>query len=190
MFVTGAAGAVGSIAGQIAKLRGAERVIGSAGSAAKVRHLTEELGYDDAFDYRDGDVGEHLDRAAPNGIDVVFDNVGGAQLEAAIGRLNAGSRLALCGMASGYDGREPHGVRNLYELVTKRATARGFLVNDHLGDIPAFRAEALPWVADGRLKHTETVLDGIEQMSDALLGLLRGGTTITGKLVVRLAEQA
>lgn len=190
VFVTGAAGAVGSIAGQIAKLRGAERVIGSAGSEAKVRHLTEELGYDYAFDYHDGDAGDHLDRAAPNGIDVVFDNVGGAQLEAAIGRLKVGSRLALCGMASGYDGREPYGIRNLYELVTKRATVQGLLVNDHLGDMPAFRAEVLPWVVEGRMKHTETVFDGIERVPEALLGLLRGGTTITGKLVVRVAEQA
>ncbi|UYM07107.1 NADP-dependent oxidoreductase [Solicola gregarius] len=190
VFVTGAAGAVGSIAGQIAKLRGAERVIGSAGSAAKVQHLVDDLGYDHAFDYHDGDVGDQLDRAAPNGIDVVFDNVGGAQLEAAIGRLNVGSRLALCGMASGYDGREAYGVRNLYELVTKRATAQGFLVTDHLDQLPAFRADVLPWVLDGQLKHTETVLDGIDQVPDALLGMLQAGTTITGKLVVRLADSA
>jgi NADPH-dependent curcumin reductase CurA len=172
VFVTGAAGAVGGIAGQIAKLRGAGRVIGSAGSAAKVRHLTETLGFDAAFDYHDGDVREHLERAAPDGIDVVFDNVGGAQ-------------LVLCGMVSQYDGAQPYGVRNLYELVTRRATARGFLVTDHLHRMPEFRAEMAAWLRDGDVVHHQTVLDGIERVPEALLGLLRGGTATTGKTVVR-----
>jgi NADPH-dependent curcumin reductase CurA len=189
VFVTGAAGAVGSIAGQIARLRGARRVIGSAGSAAKVRHLRETLGFDAAFDYHDGDVREHLAQAAPDGVDVVYDNVGGVQLEAAIGHLRVGGRLALCGMVSQYDGREPHGVRNLYELVTKRATARGFLVGDHYDQMPAFRAEADPWVRAGRIAHQQTVLDGIERVPEALLGLLHGGTSTIGKVVVRLREQ-
>jgi hypothetical protein len=190
VFVTGAAGAVGSMAGQIAKLRGAGRVIGSAGSAEKVGWLENELGFDVAFDYRDGDVGEQLARTAPDGIDVVFDNVGGRQLEAAIGRLTVGARLALSGMASQYDGRELYGVRNLYELISKRATARGLLVGDHLDQMPAFRAEVGPWLSDGRLKHRETIYDGIEQVPAALLGTLRSGTGITGKAIVRVEESA
>ncbi|MEU6714994.1 NADP-dependent oxidoreductase [Nonomuraea sp. NPDC046802] len=190
VFVTGAAGAVGSIAGQIARLRGAKRVIGSAGSSAKVRHLVDDLGFDTAFDYHDGAAGEHLAQAAPDGIDVVFDNVGGAQLEAAIDHLRVGARLALCGMASQYDGREPHGLRNLYQLVTKRATARGFLVTDHQDQIPAFRAEVGSWVRSGEIVHRQTVLDGIERVPEALLGLLGSGAPTIGKVVVRLQEQA
>lgn len=188
VFVTGAAGAVGSIAGQIAKLRGAERVIGSAGSDANVRYLTDELGYDAAVDYHGADLDDYLAHTAPGGIGVVFDNVGGRQLEAAIDHLSTESRLALCGMASQYDNREPYGVRSLYQLVTKRATARGFLVTDQLDQMPAFRAEVRPWVHDGRLKHRETVLDDIESVPDALLSLLRDGSTITGKTIVRLGE--
>jgi NADPH-dependent curcumin reductase CurA len=189
VFVTAAAGAVGSIAGQIARLRGARRVIGSAGSAAKVRHLREALGFDIAFDYHEGNVRELLARAAPDGIDVVFDNVGGVQLEAAIGHLRVGGRLALCGMVSQYDGQEPYGVRNLYELVTKRATARGFLVSDHYNQMPAFRAEVEPWVRAGQIAHQQSVLDGIERVPEALLNLLQGGTPTVGKAVVRLREQ-
>ncbi|MET7334547.1 NADP-dependent oxidoreductase [Nonomuraea sp. NPDC005650] len=190
VFVTGAAGAVGSIAGQIARLRGAGRVIGSAGSPAKVRHLVDDLGFDTAFDYHGGAVGEHLAQAAPDGIDVVFDNVGGEQLEAAIDRLRVGARLALCGMASQYDGREPYGVRSLYQLVTKRATARGFLVTDHQDQLPAFRAEVGSWVRSAEIVHRQTVLDGIERVPEALLGLLHSGAPTIGKAVVRLKEQA
>jgi NADPH-dependent curcumin reductase CurA len=190
VFVTGAAGAVGSIAGQIAKLRGAGRVIGSAGSAAKVRHLKEDLGFDAAFDYHDGDVREHLRQGAPEGIDVVFDNVGGVQLEAAIDHLRIGSRLALCGMVSQYDGREPHGVRNLYELVTKRATARGFLVGDHFDKLPAFRAEMAPWIRAGKILQRQSILDGIERVPEALLSLLHGSAPTVGKVVVQLRDRS
>ncbi|GIJ12083.1 NADP-dependent oxidoreductase [Micromonospora andamanensis] len=183
VFVTGAAGAVGSIAGQIARLRGAGRVIGSAGSAAKVDYLRGT--YDVAFDYHDGDVREHLEQAAPDGIDVVFDNVGGVQLEAAISNLRVGARIALCGMVSQYDGREPYGVRNLFDLVTKRVTTYGFLVTDHLHRMPDFRAEMTRWLRDGDVTYHQTVLDGIERVPEALLSLLSSGAPITGKAVVR-----
>jgi NADPH-dependent curcumin reductase CurA len=189
VLVTGAAGAVGSLAGQIARRRGAARVVGSAGSAAKVRHLLDDLAFDAAFDHHDGDYARQLAAAAPGGIDVVFDNVGGAQLEAAIGHLRVGSRLALCGMASQYDG-DTHGLRNLYELVAKRATARGFLVTDHLDRMPAFRAEMGRWVRDGEIVHRESVVDGLEQVPATLLNLLRSGTSTVGKAVVGLQEAA
>ena len=188
--VTGAAGAVGSIAGQIARLRGAGRVIGSAGTAAKVAWLREDLGFDTAFDYHDGDVADRLAAAAPDGIDVVFDNVGGRQLEAAVGRLRVGARLALCGMVSQYDGGEPYGVRTLYELVVKRATATGFLVTDHYDRMAAFRAEVEPWIRAGDIVHRQTVTDGLERVPEVLLGLLHDGAPATGKAVVRIGAAA
>ncbi|TYK49481.1 NADP-dependent oxidoreductase [Actinomadura decatromicini] len=189
VFVTGAAGAVGGIAGQLARLRGAKRVIGSAGSPAKVRHLVDELGFDAAFDYHDGPVGDHLAEAAPDGLDVVFDNVGGVQLEAAIDHLRIGARLALCGAAGQYDDREPYGPRNLYNLTTKRATARGFLVSDHADQAPAFYSEVAPWIRSGEIVDRRTVLDGIERVPEGLLGLLRSGAPTVGKVVVRVAGE-
>lgn len=188
VFVTGAAGAVGGIAGQIARLRGAGRVIGSAGSAAKVGHLLDDLGFDAAFDHRDPQMRAHLAQAAPDGIDVVFDNVGGGQLEAAIDRLRVGARLALCGMVSQYDDAEPYGVRSLYDLVTKRATARGFLVTDHYDQMPAFRAEMAAWVRAGQITQRHTVVEGIERVPEVLFGLLRSGTATIGKAIVRIPE--
>jgi NADPH-dependent curcumin reductase CurA len=189
VLVTGAAGAVGSLAGQLARLRGAARVIGSAGSPGKVTHLREELGFDDAFDHHNGLARDLIAKAAPEGLDVVFDNVGGAQLEAAIGAMNIGGRLALCGMASEYDDA-PYPFNNLYDLVTRRVSARGFLVNDHLDRMPAFRAEVGAWVREGRVAHRETVVDGIEQVPAVLERLLTSGGSSLGKAVVRVGEAA
>jgi len=190
VLVTGAAGAVGSLAGQVARLRGAARVIGSAGSPAKVAHLREQLGYDDAFDHHDGSAHDLVAKAAPEGLDVVVDNVGGAQLEAAIGAMNTGGRLALIGMASEYDGASPYPFRNLYDLVTRRLTARGFLVGDHLHRMPEFRAEVGAWVREGRIAHRETVVDGIEQVPAVLQRVLTSGAPSMGKAVVRVGEAA
>lgn len=190
VLVTGAAGAVGSLAGQIARMRGAGRVIGTAGSEIKVRHLLDDLGFDAAIDHRADDVSRQLADAAPDGVDVVFDNVGGRLLEAAIVHLRVGARLALCGAVSQYDGHDADGVRNLYELITKRATARGFLVTDHMDRLPEFYAEVAPWIREGRIVHRETVIDGIEQVPDVLLDQLRSGTAIVGKAVVRVGDPA
>jgi NADPH-dependent curcumin reductase CurA len=185
VFVSGAAGAVGGAAVQIAKALGASRVVGSAGSAEKVRLLTEELGADAAFDYHDGKVSRQLREAAPDGIDVYFDNVGGDHLEAAIGSLRRGGRVAVCGMISVYNDTEPApGPRNLSRLIQTRGRIEGFLVGDHFDAAGEYFRRASGWLADGSLSLRETGVDGIENAVDAFLGVMRGENT--GKMVVRL----
>jgi NADPH-dependent curcumin reductase CurA len=184
VFVSGAAGAVGSLAGQIAKLRG-NTVIGSAGSGEKVAHLTDDLGFDAAFNYKDGALAEQLAKAAPDGIDVYFDNVGGDHLEAALGALRMHGRVAMCGAISAYNSTEPvPGPRNLAVAVGKRLTLRGFIVTDHANLLPAFHAEVGPAVRDGRIGFRETVVEGLENAPQAFIDLLRGANT--GKMVVKV----
>lgn len=185
VFVSGAAGAVGGAVGQIAKALGASRVVGSAGSAEKVRHIVEDLGFDAAFDYKAGPVSAQLREAAPDGIDVYVDNVGGDHLEAAIGSLRLHGRVAVCGMISVYNDTEPApGPRNLARLIQTRGRIEGFLVGDHNDLAGEYAARAAEWLADGRLSLRETSIDGIEKAVDAFLGVLRGDNT--GKMVVRL----
>jgi NADPH-dependent curcumin reductase CurA len=186
VFVSGAAGGVGIMAGQIARLRGASRVIGSAGTDEKVRYLLDALGYDAAFNYRSGPVRQQLREAAPDGIDVYFDNVGGEHLEAAISSLKTVGRAALCGAVSQYNAteREP-GPRNLGLAISKRLTLRGFIVFDHDDRYGEFIKEVGPWVAEGRILTRETIVDGIENAPAAFLGLLRGDNI--GKMLVRIA---
>jgi NADPH-dependent curcumin reductase CurA len=188
VFVSGAAGAVGQVAGQIAKLRGASRVIGSAGSPEKVRYLVDELGFDAAFNYKDGPVVDQLRQAAPDGIDVYFDNVGGEHLEAAISVLNPQGRAALCGAIAQYNSTEPEpGPRNMIQLVGKRLSLRGFIVMDHAHLQQDFVREVGGWIREGRLRYSETVVDGgLREAPEAFLGLLRGQNT--GKMLVRLAD--
>jgi NADPH-dependent curcumin reductase CurA len=177
---------VGSLVGQLAKARGG-RVVGSAGSAEKVAWLTDELGFDAAFDYKSGPVAQQLRAAAPDGIDVYFDNVGGEHLEAAISSLKLHGRAAICGMISMYNSTEPAPApapRNLAQVVGKRLKLQGFLVSDHAQLQGQFLQEVVPMLGDGRLKAQETVVDGIDRMPDAFLGLLTGGNT--GKMVVRV----
>ncbi|HEX4690701.1 MAG TPA: NADP-dependent oxidoreductase [Solirubrobacteraceae bacterium] len=185
VFVSGAAGAVGSVAGQIAKLRG-HTVIGSAGSPEKVALLRDQLGFDAAFDYHDGRVSKLLRAAAPDGIDVYFDNVGGEHLEAAIGSLRRYGRIALCGAISSYNATEPPaGPRNMHMAIGKRLTMRGFIVFDHHDRRPDFEREVGSWLREGRLHAPETIVEGgIEQAPQAFIDLLRG--TNTGKMLVRL----
>ncbi|MFI9273719.1 NADP-dependent oxidoreductase [Kitasatospora sp. NPDC052896] len=185
VFVSGAAGAVGSLVGQIAKLKGAKRVIGSAGSAEKVARLVADYGFDAAFNYKDGPVAEQLAAAAPEGIDVYFDNVGGDHLEAAIGALNVHGRATLCGAIAQYNETgAPAGPRNLVQAIGKRLRLQGMLVRDHADLQQQFVAEVAGWLKDGSLRYDETVRDGVENAVDAFLGLLRGDNT--GKMVVRL----
>ena len=178
-------GAVGSLVGQFARLRGASRVVGSAGSPEKVRWLTEELGFDAAFDYHDDRVVKLLAQAAPHGIDVFFDNVGGEHLEAAISHMKLHGRAAICGSISTYNAVEPPpGPRNLSLLVGKRLTVRGFLVGDHTDLRGEFQDAVAGWLRSGQLQARETVREGLENAPQAFLDLLRGGNT--GKMIVRI----
>ncbi len=185
VFVSGAAGAVGSLVGQFARLKEAGRVIGSAGGPEKVAWLRDEVGFDAAIDYRAGPIREGLAAAAPDGIDVYFDNVGGDHLEAALAALRTHGRVALCGAISTYNATEPSpGPRNLSLAVGKRLTLRGFLVRDHDDLRHHFEAEVGQWLADGKVVWRETFVDGLEHAVDAFRELLSGGNT--GKMLVRL----
>jgi NADPH-dependent curcumin reductase CurA len=187
VFVSAAAGMVGSLAGQIARLRG-HRTIGSAGTDAKVAHLRNDLGFDAAFNYRSGDVSDLLREAAPDGIDVYFDNVGGDHLEAAIDALREQGRIALCGTIATYNaggGAPPPTLRNAFKIVGKRLTLRGFIASDHMRRMRAFREEVGPWLRDGRIVARETVFEGLERAPDALIAMLRGENV--GKTLVRIA---
>ncbi|HEY9356645.1 MAG TPA: NADP-dependent oxidoreductase [Arthrobacter sp.] len=185
VFVSGAAGAVGSLVGQIAKAMGASRVIGSAGTPDKVARLLE-LGFDAAFNYNDGPVREQLAKAAgPAGIDVYFDNVGGEHLEAALAVLNVGGRVAMCGAIAQYNSTEPTPApRNLMLAIGKQLTLRGFLVGGYWHLMGEFAEKAAGWLADGTLQYDETVVDGLENAPQAFMDLLDGANT--GKMLVRL----
>lgn len=185
VFISGAAGAVGTAAGQIARLLGAKRVIGSAGSAEKVALLTEKYGYDAAFNYKDGDIKGQLAAAAPEGIDVYFDNVGGEHLEAAIGVLNRDGRAALCGAISAYNATEPApGPRNMGNMITRSLTLKGFTLGGYLHLAGEFQEHMTGWFGAGKIAHDETVVEGIDHAVDAFLGLLRGANV--GKMVVKI----
>jgi len=185
VWVSAAAGAVGSLVAQMAKLRG-NRVIGSAGSDTKVAYLLDDIGVDAAFNYRSGPLPELLREVAPDGIDVYFDNVGGDHLEAAIGALRRHGRVAICGAISEYDAAEPPpGPRNLFLTVANDLTIRGFRGSSNVHLLPEMTREVGGWLRDGRLRYRETVVEGLEQAPEALAGLLRGDNT--GKTLVHIA---
>jgi NADPH-dependent curcumin reductase CurA len=186
VFISSAAGAVGSIAGQIAKLAGAT-VIGSAGGPEKVAYLKEQLGFDEAFDHKGGNIAAKLAEAAPKGIDLYFENVGGEQLEAAIGALKPFGRIAACGMISGYNDDMP-GPRNIIQVVGKRLKMQGFIVIDYFDRIPEFVADIAPLLRSGKIVAPETYFEGLEKAPQAFDSLLRGGTHV-GKILVRLAPE-
>ncbi len=184
VFVSGAAGAVGHIAGQLAKLRGC-RVIGSTGSAGKVSFLRDECGFDAAFNYKDGPLLEQLTLAAPDGIDVYFDNVGGEALEAALSALRVNGRIIACGGISGYNEEKPRpGPSNLFNITTKRLTMKGFMVRDWLGHQAEFEKIVGGYFRAGSLKSRETIVSGIENAVGAFIGLFQGQNI--GKMVVEL----
>ncbi|MEU0940593.1 NADP-dependent oxidoreductase [Embleya sp. NPDC005971] len=184
LFVSGAAGAVGTAVGRFARLLGARLLVGSTGSAAKARYLTERVGYDRAFDYRDGPVAELLARAAPDGVDVFVDNVGGDHLAAAVGALRERGRIVRVGTISQYNRRDAPPVRfDHADFVEKSLRLEGFLVRDH-GDLRDELYDfAVPHLLAGRLTSDETVVVGFERIVAAFTSMLRGGNT--GKMIIR-----
>jgi len=187
VFVSAAAGAVGSVACQIARLKGC-RVIGSAGSPAKVAWLRDELGVDEAIDYKEvKSVASALQKAAPQGIDVYYENVGGDHLEAALQNLNDFGRIAACGMISVYNQRLPKaGPRNIIQVIAKRLTMRGFIVHDHADRLPDFHRDMGRWIRDGQVTWRQTVHEGLDRAPGAFIGLFEGENI--GKMLVKLAE--
>ncbi|MEV0295597.1 NADP-dependent oxidoreductase [Nocardia sp. NPDC050710] len=184
VFISAAAGAVGSVAGQIAKALGAARVIGSAGGPVKTELLLQEFGYDAAIDYRAGDVAGQLAAAAPEGIDVYLDSVGGEQLRVAVEAMRPKGRIALVGAISGYNGGTGAAGPDLYQAATKEVSLRGMLVTSYFPIFGEYIGKAAGWLADGTLRTRETVYEGLEQAPAAFLGVLSGANT--GKMLVRL----
>ena len=186
VVVSAAAGSVGSLVGQIAKIKGC-RVVGIAGGQAKCDWLVKDLGFDAAVDYKSGSLAKALKEAAPKGIDVYFDNVGGDILEACLFQMNNGGRVACCGAISAYDGAAPpagpRGVPGL--IVVKRLTLKGFIVMDFFAERDKAIADLVSWVAAGKLKVEEDVIDGLENTPRALIGLLAGDNR--GKRMVKVA---
>jgi NADPH-dependent curcumin reductase CurA len=183
VVVSAAAGAVGSVAGQLAKLSGA-RVVGIAGGPEKCTLLTDQLGFDAAVDHRADDWAAQLAAATPNGIDVDFENVGGDIMDAIFARLNIGARVALCGLISGYNSvHPPPGPRAFGNLLVQRATLQGFIVLDHFDRAPEAIGEISGLIAEGKLTALETVVEGFEQLPTAINMLFEGKNV--GKLVVK-----
>lgn len=189
VVVSGAAGAVGSLVGQIAKIHGC-RAAGSAGSPAKVELLLNEFGFDAGFNYRETtDYAATLREVCPQGIDVYFDNVGGPLTDAVFTRINRGARIVVCGQIDQYNATEvPQGPRLLWHLIVKRARAEGFLVFDFVDRFRQAQEQMAQWLGEGKLRHRETIVDGFENTPAAFIGLFRGENV--GKQLVRVAEES
>ncbi|MFG1790168.1 NADP-dependent oxidoreductase [Nocardia sp. NPDC049149] len=184
VFISAAAGAVGSVAGQIAKALGAAKVIGSAGGPAKTRLLLDEFGFDAAIDYRAGDLAGQLAAAAPDGMDVYLDSVGGEHLRVAVDAMRPHGRVALVGAISGYNGATAEPGPDLYKAATREVSLRGMLVSSYFPIFGDYITKAAAWLADGTIRTTETVYEGLDQAPAAFLGVLSGANT--GKMLVRL----
>jgi len=185
VVVSGAAGATGCVAGQVARIKGATTVVGIAGTPEKCAWIVDELGFDAAVNYRTENVAARLHSLCPRGIDLYYDNVGGAILDTCLAQLALHGRIVMCGAISVYNAEErPTGPGNIFNLIIKRARMEGFLVLDYLDRFPEAQASLFGWLAEGRIKHAEHVVDGLEHAPDALNLLFTGGNT--GKVIVRL----
>lgn len=185
VVLSGAAGAVGSVAGQIAKLKGC-RVIGIAGGADKCRFLIDELGFDGAIDYKHEDVAAGLKRECPKGVDVYFDNVGGDILDAVLGRISVGARVVICGAISQYNNKEAiKGPSNYLSLLVNRARMEGMVVTDYVQRYPEALREMAGWLASGQLKSREDIVEGLETFPDTLMKLFTGENF--GKLILKVS---
>jgi NADPH:quinone reductase len=186
VVVSGAAGAVGSVAGQIAKIKGC-RVVGIAGDAAKIHYVVDELGFDAAFDYKtETDYSKRIGELCPQGVDVYFDNVGGAITDAVFAHINKHARIVVCGQSSQYNLEKPDvGPRLLAQLIKKQARAEGFLVYQFANRYKEAVAEIAQWLQDGKIKYCEQVAEGIEGAPAAFIGMLKGANT--GKQLVQIA---
>jgi hypothetical protein len=185
VVVSAASGAVGSAVGQIAKIRGA-RAVGIAGSQDKCDYVVRDLGFDACVNYKAGDLAATLKAACPSGIDVYFENVGGDVLRAVMTLLNQNARIPLCGLISQYNATEPTPGPDLRAFLFNRVLLKGFIVSDHLDRMGDFLAECGGWLREGRLKHREDIVGGLEKAPEAFIGLLQGKNF--GKLLVRVGE--
>jgi NADPH-dependent curcumin reductase CurA len=185
VVVSAASGAVGAVVGQLAKSAGA-RVVGIAGGIEKCRFVEGELGFDAAIDHRSADLDAALDRACPNGVDVYWENVGGAVQQAVFPRLNDFGRMVMCGMIAEYNDVEPRPGPNLMAAVRKRLKIQGFIVSDQWQRFGEYRAMAAPLVRRGELKYREDIVAGLDRAPEAFIGLLRGRNF--GKLLIRLGD--
>jgi NADPH-dependent curcumin reductase len=185
VVVSGAAGATGSTAGQIAKIKGAAKVVGIAGGPEKCAWIVDELGFDEAIDYKAGNISARLHEACPNGLDLYFDNVGGEILNACLGQLALRGRVVLCGAISSYNSREAAaGPVNYINLLIRRGRMEGFIILDYFDRFPAAQAEMAGWLASGQVKSTEHIVEGLERAPEALNLLFTGGNT--GKVIVKV----
>ena len=188
VFVSAAAGAVGSVAVQIAKIKNC-RTIGSCGSDEKVDYLTNELGLDGAFNYKTQSIARSLHELLPEGIDVYFENVGGAHLDAAMGQMRALGRVPVCGMISAYNtkGARSEGVTTLSNMIYNRVTMKGFVVYEFFDMRDQFLADMRQWIAEGKMKYQETIMQGVENAPNAMIGLLQGENS--GKMLVQIGPE-
>ena len=185
VVVSGAAGATGSTVGQIAKIKGAGKVIGIAGGPQKCTSIVDELGFDEAIDYKSENVAARLHEAAPDGIDLYFDNVGGEILDACLAQLALRGRIVLCGAIASYnESGTGRGIANTSNLIVKRARMEGFLILDYFDRLDEGRAEVAGWLAEGKIKSSEHIVEGLENAPQALNLLFTGGNT--GKVIVKV----
>lgn len=186
VYVSSAAGAVGQLAGQFARRCGA-RVVGSVGSDDKLAFVLGRCRFDAAFNYKTSDIDDALRKHCPHGIDMYFDNVGGATLEAALRHANVGARFPMCGMISGYNNVENLGIKGLQAVLVKRITMTGLLIYDHVHKLPAYQARVAPWLRDGELYFHEDIVQGFERAPAALIGMMKGEAI--GKRLVQVAAE-